>query len=219
MFPLRDSHGPGIFPFVTYTIIVISCIAFYLQLTAPDTQGFTETWSLVASRVNFGDITSLIPFVTSIFLHGGFLHIASNMWFLHIYGDNVEADLGPLGYLLFYLGGGVFAAFVQYLFMIGSDIPSLGASGAIAAVMGYYVVRFPFHTITSLVFLGPVATTARVPAPLVLVLWFVTQLLSGTASIADTAQTGGVAWWAHIGGFAFGVVVALLISPFRRSRE
>lgn len=219
MFPLRDSHGPGIFPFVTYAIIALSCFVFYLQLAATDTQAFTETWALVASRVNFADINSLIPFITSIFLHGGFLHIASNMWFLHIYGDNVEADLGSFWYLLFYLAGGAFAAFVQYLFMIGSDIPSLGASGSIAAVMGYYVVRFPFHTITSLVFLGPVATTARIPAPFVLILWFITQLLSGTASIADTAQSGGVAWWAHIGGFAFGVVVALLLAPFRGSRE
>ena len=216
MFPLYDSHPPRITPLVTYGLIILTCIVFFMQVSVADPDAFIMRWALVPAYVDWNNLATLTPFITSIFLHGGLLHIASNMWFLHIYGDNVEGDLGHLGYLLFYLAGGAIAAYIQYLFMENSLIPSLGASGAIAAVMGYYVVRFPFHQIRSLILAGPFVTTGNIPAPLVLILWFVIQLFNGTASIAETAQTGGVAWWAHIGGFGFGVVVALLLSPFLR---
>jgi len=211
MIPIKDYQSSGVFPVITITVIIITAAVFLMELFSPDIEKFIYSWSLVPNRINFKDIASLYSFITSIFLHAGFVHIISNMWFLAIFGDNVEGALGKMKYLFFYLTGGVFAGLVQYFFMAGASIPSLGASGAVAAVLGFYFVRFPHHTVKTLVpFFYLVILD--LPSQFILGYWFLMQFLNGAASLAvQTAVTGGVAWWAHIGGFLYGVFMARFI--------
>lgn len=182
-----------------------------MEIFSADIEEFVYKWSLVPDLVDFGNVGSLYPFITSIFLHAGFMHIISNMWFLAIFGDNVEAALGRVKYLIFYLTGGVFAGLAQYFFMADASIPSLGASGAVSAVLGFYFVRFSYHNIKTFVpFIY--LMVIDVPSQIVLGYWFLVQFLNGTASLAvQTTVTGGVAWWAHIGGFLYGVFIAKFI--------
>jgi membrane associated rhomboid family serine protease len=153
---------------------------------------------------------ALLPLFTCMFLHGGFLHILGNMWFLWIFGGNVEDRLGSVPYLFFYLVAGIGSGISQTLFSWGSHIPSIGASGAISGVLGAYVVFFPGSRILTLVPLLIIWFTCRLPAVLFIGLWFAVQFLSGISSLGSQSM-GGVAWWAHVGGFLFGVVVALLV--------
>ncbi len=196
---------------MTVTVIIVTAVVFLMEIFSSDIEKFIYAWSLVPSRINFRNIASLYPFITSIFLHAGFMHIISNMWFLAIFGDNVEAALGKIKYIIFYLMGGIIAGMIQYTFMRDSAIPMLGASGAVAAVLGFYFVRFPHHTVKTLVpFFYLVILD--LPSQVILGYWFLTQFLNGTASLAvQTAVTGGVAWWAHIGGFLYGVFMAKFI--------
>ncbi|MBI4091504.1 rhomboid family intramembrane serine protease [candidate division WWE3 bacterium] len=221
MFPLRDREPSGIFPFLTYLIVVICAVVLGMELITPNLNTFFFKWALVPSLVDFSNSQTLYTFVTSMFLHGGFFHFASNMWFLIIFGDNVEADLGEIPFILFYLLGGVFAAFIQYLFLKGEAIPILGASGAIAAVLGYYMVKFPQHKVETLIPTLGFFTTAELPSYVVLGLWFATQLLNGSVSLTSqtTAAETGIAWWAHIGGFAFGIVVAVFNGRNRKEHN
>ena len=209
MFPLKDHEPSGSFPIITLLIIFTCALVLFLEISAPNTEAFIYQWSIVPSRINFLNLSSLTTFVTSIFLHGGLLHFGSNMWFLWIYGDNVESELGKIKYLLFFVAGGVVAGLLQYFFMFEATIPLLGASGAIAAVLGFYMVRFPKSRIETLVFY-PFLSIVNLPSTFVLALWFITQVFSGAVSIVETAAGGGVAWWAHIGGFAFGYIVGSL---------
>jgi membrane associated rhomboid family serine protease len=152
------------------------------------------------------------------FLHGGFLHIGSNMLFLWIFGDNVEDRLGHLHFLVFYLLCGFGATAAHLYFNWGSPIPSIGASGAIAGVLGGYLLLFPSASIRTLLFLGPFITMTRVPAIILIGFWFVTQLFSGVASIAGgTEQTSGIAFWAHVGGFVVGLPLVLLLRQSMRA--
>lgn len=210
MFPVNDSEPSGIFPVATYGIILACIGVFALQFFAADTEKFVMEWALVPSSVNLSDWRSLIPFVTSMFLHGGFAHIFSNLWFFRIFGDNVEADLGFFGFVLFYLAGGIIAAIAEYMGMRGASIPVLGASGAIAAVMGYYVVRFPDHMISMI-------NGGEVSALFTGIMWFASQLLSGWGQIvSSSASKGGIAYAAHIAGFCFGALSAYAVSALRR---
>ena len=143
------------------------------------------------------------------FLHAGLWHLVSNMWFLMIFGDNVEARLGSIKYLGFYLAGGLIAAFVEYLSVGNAFIPILGASGAIAAVLGYYLIAFPHNRVDTLIAFIYIRIIS-LPAQIVLGLWFVLQLFNGTSTLIDSSASSGVAWWAHIGGFVFGMLVAKL---------
>jgi membrane associated rhomboid family serine protease len=141
------------------------------------------------------------------FLHGGWLHILGNMLFLWVFGDNIEAVLGDLLYIVFYLAGGLAASVAHILLSPGANVPSLGASGAVAAVLGAYVVMFPKSQVRVLYFAFFIGVT-RVAAVVFLGFWFIMQLFNGVASLGvQTAQTGGIAYWAHIGGFVFGVLV------------
>jgi membrane associated rhomboid family serine protease len=160
-----------------------------------------------------GDLLSMETFtlISSQFLHGGWLHLLGNLLYLWIFGNNVEDRLGRPGFLLFYLVGGVLAALAQVAIDPGSPIPTIGASGAIAAVLGAYLVFFPGARVTSFVFLGFFYQLVGIPAAIVLGLWFVLQLMSGLGSLG-IAQQGGVAFFAHIGGFVFGAVVAWLLN-------
>ena len=147
------------------------------------------------------------------------MHIAGNMWYLWIFGDNVETKLGPLKYVLFYLVGGIIASLVQYFYDPSSGIPIVGASGAVAAVLGFYAVKFPKNKVTSLLPIGGFSRAIQLPSLVVLGFWFVLQLFNGTASLttvtADAGGGGGVAWWAHVGGFVFGMIVASLSTKRR----
>ena len=226
MFPIGDDKvrgaGPG---YVTILLIVINVLVFLFAATmAPAAaQEFINQWGAIPAAILQG--SRLETLLTSIFLHGGWLHLIGNMLFLWVFGDNIEAAMGHLGYAFFYLAGGLVASAAHILLNPGSTVPSVGASGAIAAVLGAYIVMFPGSRIKALVFLGFFITTTRVSALFFLGIWFLMQLFAGVASLGvQTAQTGGVAFWAHIGGFVFGLLAGFFMrgrfgqSPVRSGR-
>jgi membrane associated rhomboid family serine protease len=221
--PLRDRNPTRRTPVVTFALIGACLAAFALELSVTATSGdaaldaFFRRWGAVPADITAAlaaaDYASqpLVGIFTSMFLHAGWLHLLGNLLFLWIFGNNVEDRLGSVLYLLFYLAGGVAAALTQVAISPNSSIPLVGASGAIAAALGAYIVLFPGARILSLVFLGFFYQLLEVPAIIVLGFWFGLQLLSGFAAFdAETAQ-GGVAFFAHIGGFVFGLVVGLLL--------
>lgn len=208
MIPLRDSAPSHRFPLITYAFILASVVAFWLELTAPDLDAFVFRYALVPRRLSFTEFSSLVPLLTSQFLHGGFVHLVSNMWFLKIFGDSVEAVLGWVRYAFFYLGSGVAAGLVQYMTNTQSEIPMLGASGAVAGVLGAYFVFFPRHRIETIIPLWGFWQVVDLPASFMLLYWFVTQLFSGIASLGIPSTFGGIAFFAHAGGFVFGWLVA-----------
>jgi membrane associated rhomboid family serine protease len=208
MFPISDSIKSGIFPILNYAIIAATVYVFYLQLTAPNPDAFVYTYSLIPSRINFSDYTTLIPFVTAIFLHGGFLHIISNMWFLKVFGDDVEGTLGKFMFLVLYFGAGIIGNISQYLASPHSDIPMLGASGAVAGILGAYFVLFPYSKIKTLVTLGFFITIINISATFMLGYWIVLQIISAVFSTGS--DQGGVAFLAHVGGFITGMIIGNL---------
>lgn len=208
MIPLKDSQPAGIFPFWVITIIAINVYVFYLELTSLNPDLFIYQYALIPNLVDFSDYLTLTPLLTSQFLHGGFLHIISNMLFLWVFGDNVEERMGFLLFPIFYLGAGVVAALTQYFFITETSTPMLGASGAVAGVLGAYLTLFPAHTIKTLVPIFGFFTIINIPASVMLIYWFFTQLFAGAASLTiQTASIGGIAFFAHIGGFLFGWIV------------
>lgn len=212
MIPLRDSHPAGTFPFWVLVIIALNVYVFFLELISANLEAFIGKFALIPALVNFNQWENLYPFLTSQFLHGGFLHIISNMLFLWIFGDNIEAAFGKFFFPIFYLMAGTVGGLTQYFFISDSNIPMLGASGAVAGILGAYFVLFPNHKIKTLIPIFGFATVVDIPASVMLVYWFITQLFAGTASLVTaTADLGGVAFFAHIGGFAFGWVVAKMI--------
>jgi membrane associated rhomboid family serine protease len=223
MIPLKSLLPRYSFPIVTVALIVINFIVFFHQLALSPraADAFIATYALVPSKISFAlagnphvTITgALLPLFTCMFLHGGWMHIIGNMWFLWIFGANVEDRLGPVVYLLFYLVSGVGSSVAQLLFSLGSPIPSLGASGAISGVLGAYLVYFTFARILTLVPLFIIWFTVRVPAMIFIGLWFLIQFFSGVSSMQmpRSANMGGVAWWAHVGGFLLGVVLAKIL--------
>jgi membrane associated rhomboid family serine protease len=212
LLPLRDENPSGKFAFVNISLLLANIGVFIYQLTlTPHTyKAFVMANAMVPARVpawlngyaNFE--TAFLPLITSMFLHAGFAHILGNMLFLWIFGDNVEAEFGHLQYLFFYLVCGVGAGLVHIAFNFHSPLPALGASGAISGVMGAYIVLEPRNRILSLLFIFLI----RVPAVIVLGGWFAMQFLSGISSLG-TGMNGGVAIWAHIGGFLMGVFIAV----------
>lgn len=210
MLPLRDHEPSTRIPIVTIGVIILNAAAFFLEVTNPDLDLFINAWALVPSALDLAHPQSFLPFLTSQFLHGGLAHILFNMWYLWIFGDNVEGHFGHGKFLLFYLVSGIVAALAELPLLLGSDIPMLGASGAIAGVLGAYLALFPHHHIDALVptFIGFWSRTT-LPASIVLFFWFIMQIFSGFGAIVDQVA-GGVAWWAHIGGFAFGWSIAKL---------
>lgn len=212
MIPLYDSHPAGKFPFWVLVIIAINIYVFFLEITAVDMEAFITQYALIPANVNFADFSTLTPFITSQFLHGGFLHIISNMLFLWIFGDNVEARTGNFLFPIFYLAGGVAGGLAQYAFTPESSIPMLGASGAVAGVLGAYFAWFPHHNVKTLVIIFGFITIINVSAFLMLLYWIGTQFLSSFFSFTSSYQdVGGVAYFAHIGGFVFGWLVAKML--------
>lgn len=233
MFPLRDDVPTSITPYITYGLIGANIGIFLYQLTLnqQQLQEFFYSAAVVPCQLS-GNVVGRCPIptpqqlpewmtlITSQFLHGGFLHIAGNMLFLWIFGNNVEDRLGHIKFLIFYLTCGVLAALSQWFFSPNSTIPSLGASGAIAGVMGAYILRYPQARVLTLVFLGFFVTTLQIPAIFFLGLWFVQQALYGIASLQVPSnigmESGGVAYWAHAGGFVFGAILAPMFGLLKR---
>lgn len=208
MFPISDSIKSGKFPFVTLLIIAVTVYVFYLQITTPGEQVIRE-FALTPNKIDFSNFYSLVPFISAIFLHGGFLHIISNMWFLWVFGDDVEANLGRFKFLALYLTAGLAGNISQFVLMQTSQIPMLGASGAVAGILGAYYVMFPHSTIKTLLFIFIFITIVNIPAPFMLGYWFILQVLSGVYSLPFSGG-GGIAFFAHIGGFLFGMVMAVI---------
>ena len=210
-FPYKDDNPRILFPFVTYTIIGINSLIFIYQyfILPPELLGhIISTYALTPA------VPSVITVFTSMFMHGGLMHIIFNMWFLWIFGDNIESVLGHKRFVLFYLLCGVGAALVQIQINTGSQIPMVGASGAIAGVLGAYLIRFPRATVHVLVILIIFITFIRVPAMVVIGFWFLSNLTAGLGTLG-IEETGGTAWFAHLGGFVSGVVLNQVFKKIR----
>ena len=216
MIPLRDTQPSYGRPLVTAAIIAINILIFLYEFSLdPFSQNhFIATYGIVPAKFQYVDL------LTSMFLHGGWMHVIGNMWFLWIYGDNVEDVLGHPRFLLFYLLCGIAAGLVQVMASPGSRIPTVGASGAIAGVMGAYLIKFPHSRILTLVPIFIFFTTMEIPAVFMLLYWFVIQLFSGVGSIGSSSVShGGVAWFAHIGGFLTGMILIKVMGTKDRYRN
>lgn len=220
MLPLRDSPKTWRTPWVNLTLIAVNVLAFLYELAlGPRLEVFLSHWAVVPAQVTAALARApgahpsvLITLVTAAFLHGGWLHLGGNMLFLWIFGDNVEDRLGHGWYLSFYLACGIVANLAQVAIDPTSLVPAIGASGAIAGVLGAYVVTYPGASVSVVLPIFFLFTIVDIPALIMISLWFASQFFSGVASLtSSTAETGGVAWWAHVGGFLFGMLLMLLI--------
>jgi len=216
MIPLYDTARRRRMPLVTWLLIATNIAIFIYEVGSSPAalERLIRTWGLVPAQFFAEPQTEWITIVTSMFLHGGWLHILSNMWVLFIFGDNVEERMGGLSYLLFYVLSGVAAALMQSFLLPSSSEPMIGASGAIAGVLGAYLILFPHARVASLVPILFIFTVIQVPATLFLLFWFVLQLFSGWLAIGGAAGSG-VAWWAHVGGFLFGILSVFLFARRR----
>ncbi|MBX6752814.1 MAG: rhomboid family intramembrane serine protease [Thermorudis peleae] len=233
MLPIRDDNsGRQSFPIVNVTLILINVLVFIYQLSLAaqsprKLEHFILAYGATPYELTHGqDLAPHVGFpiyltvITAMFLHSGWLHILGNMWYLWIFGDNVEDSMGHLRYLIFYLLGGIAAALTQTLAAPDSRVPMIGASGAISAVMGAYLVLYPGGLIRTLTFLGWIPLLFYVPALIWIGIWFVLQLFSGLASLGvETMATGGVAYWAHIGGFIAGMILVWIFRDPDRVRR
>ncbi len=229
MIPLRDANPTRRRPIVTLALIAACFVAFAYELGVLTGSGedaldvLFRDFGVVPARVTAalagGDIVggAAVPLVTSLFLHAGWPHLLGNMLYLWIFGNNVEDRFGRLPFLAFYAIGGIAAGLAQVAIAPNSDVPLVGASGAIAATLGAYFVLYPRARILSLVFLGFFYQLIEIPALVILGFWFVLQLIDGVASLGATSATGGVAFFAHIGGFVAGAAVAVVVRRIRPS--
>lgn len=219
MIPIRDLIPTRRVPVINYLLILANIIVFVAEwLAGPGQESMIYQYALIPANfttgLKLGDITDIF---TGMFMHAGLAHIAGNMLYLWIFGDNVEDSMGAGKYLVFYLVGGVVASLAHIITNPGSQIPTVGASGAIAAVLGAYLVLYPRSRVVTFIPLGFFMRLATIPASIVLGLWFILQLFSGVLSLGGS-DVGGVAFWAHIGGFVSGVVLAKLFT-WRREPE
>lgn len=238
MIPLRDDIPSRTTPYVNYAVLVVCLLTFLQQVAdTPNGSAMIERFGMIPARITHpgqvviiqdyeivrqhpqpevklierpalpSAVPPVLTFITSMFLHGGWLHLIGNLLFLYIFGDNVEDCFGHVGYLLFYLGTGILAGLAHWAAMPESAIPTIGASGAIAGIMGGYFVLYPHARVLAVIPVFIILYTVVLPAQLFLGVWFLIQLLQGTSSLGGL-QTSGVAWWAHIGGFFAGYVLA-----------
>jgi membrane associated rhomboid family serine protease len=212
---------------MTWTLIALNILVFLYQSALPEAleNEFVYLFGLVPARFSHPEwamwvgfpVDNYWPFLTSIFLHGSWLHLLGNMWTLWIFGDNVEDRMGPFNFLLFYLLCGIAASSMQFFVNVESTIPIVGASGAIAGVLGAYFKMFKHSQVIVFFPVIIIPFFFTIPAVLYLVIWFVSQLIPGWMSLGQSGDVGGVAWWAHIGGFVFGLLVyRLFLDPLRR---
>ena len=218
MLPLKDTIRSYSFPAINWLIIIANLVVFLYETSLGPQQldRLVTTYGVVPARLLAGGPPQFITLFTGMFLHGGWLHVISNLWALYIFGDNVEDRMGSLRYLVFYLLGGLIGGLAQVYVDPASNIPAIGASGAIATVLGAYLVLFPTSRVITLVPVFFLPWFIEIPAVLYLLFWGISQLYSGVLAPGLTSAQGGVAYWAHIGGFLSGL---LLVSFFaRRSR-
>src|SRR5688572_1730698 len=221
MLPLADTVRSRTFPVINWLIILTNVavfVLFELNRTPAELQRFVTEYGVVPARLFGGDSLALLTLLTNQFLHGGWLHLLSNLLALYIFGDNVEDRLGSGRYLAFYLVCGVAAALLQAFLTPQSTLPLIGASGAIAGVLAAYLLFYPTARVITLVPLFLFASFIEIPAVLYLVGWFILQLFSGVLSLG-AGDMGGVAYWAHIGGFAAGLLLARLVAPRAARRQ
>jgi membrane associated rhomboid family serine protease len=212
MLPIGDDNsGERSVPIVTYVLILLNVLFFFVELSGGD--AFVDTWAFVPSRFVADPAGQFPTLFTSMFMHGGWLHLGGNMLYLWIFGDNVEDRLGHALFLVFYLLCGLAATFAQTMVSAGSHVPNLGASGAIAGVLGSYILMFPQGRVRVLA--G--RQLVQMPALVVIGFWIVLQLFSELGSISATADTGGVAYMAHVGGFIAGCFLTLVLRGTRQS--
>lgn len=213
MLPIGDDNtARRTVPLVTYALIALNVLFFFVELSGGN--AFIDKWAFVPSRFLANPSGDFLTLFSSMFMHGGWVHLGGNMLYLWIFGDNVEDRFGHNKFTIFYLLCGIAATFAQMAFNMGSNVPNLGASGAIAGVLGAYILMFPQQQVKVLI--GRIVTP--VSALIVIGFWIVLQFFSGFASIADTADTGGVAYMAHIGGFIAGFVLTFLLRGNTRAR-
>ncbi|MFZ7126282.1 MAG: rhomboid family intramembrane serine protease [Desulfobacterales bacterium] len=221
MLPIRDNISSRSYPVVNQVLIGVNILVFLIQLAhGTEVHRFNITYGLVPARFSnpalssyFGLWSNLFSLLSFMFLHGGFWHIISNMWSLHIFGDNVEDRMGPIRYLAFYLAAGMLSGLTHLFFNVHSDIPTIGASGAVSGVMGAYFILFPSARILTLIPIIIIPWIVEIPAFFFIGFWFLMQFLNATG---PAAASTGVAWWAHVGGFLFGIV---LLKVFQRIPE
>ncbi len=230
MIPIRDNIPSRRTPIVVLLLIAANVAVFFYEMSLPpgEVEGFFRAWGMVPRRLTDsewagqmglpeGPAPALATFFTSMFIHGGWLHIIGNMWWLWLFGDNVEDRLGHLPFLAFYVLSGLAAGGLQFAMFRHSPIPTVGASGAVAGVMGAYLLLYPKASILTLVPIFFIITFVRIPAVIVLGFWFLIQLQYGMAALGQPDAFVGVAFWAHVGGFLAGMLLLILLLPRRNS--
>ena len=223
MIPLKDNIPSRKIPYVTYTLISVNAALFLLEIfMRPSLGGFFNYFGILPIRYSvphireqFTLVEQIIPFISSMFLHGGILHIIGNMWTLYIFGDNVEDYLGHMKFFLFYIVCGILAAVFHLFTNFFSQVPTIGASGAIAGVMGAYFLLYPQARVIVLIPIFFFIEIIEVPSYVFLGFWFFIQFFNGTLSLGSSNLYGGIAWWAHIGGFLTGVYIISLVRKYR----
>jgi membrane associated rhomboid family serine protease len=216
MLPLRDNIPSRSLPLVNWALIALNALVFIYQTTLKPLalNNFINTYGVIPAQLSLAHPSTWIPLCTAIFLHGGWFHLISNMWVLFIFGDNIEDRMGHFRYLGFYVLGGVFANVLQALITPSSLVPAIGASGAIAAVLGGYFFLFPRARVVTLIPIFLYPWIVEISAFIFLGFWFIMQLYSGFQSLSmpEGTSVGGIAWWAHIGGFVFGILAVLIFA-------
>ena len=221
MIPLKDRNPTRRFPFVTILLIAANILIFLYELSlGPRLEGFMARYSVIPVSIvqaltsGLSNPRALITLFTSLFIHGGWLHVGGNMLYLWIFGDNVEDKLGHFRYFIFYIICGLAASALHIYFAPASTMPTIGASGAISGVLGAYLLMFPRARVLTLIPIFIFIKLAELPAYLILIFWFILQFFNGVLSLGnEAAGMGGVAWWAHVGGFLTGLI---LVFPFRK---
>ena len=224
MIPLRDTTRSNNYPIVNMGLIGLNVLVFFVQLSqGANLERFVYIYGLVPARYSFSQLSAyfstgqqIFSFLSFMFLHGGFWHLLGNMWSLYIFGDNVEDHMGPVRYLLFYLLCGFTSGLTHLLFNFYSNVPTIGASGAIAGVMGAYFILYPNARILTLIPIFIIPYFIEIPAFFFLGFWFVLQFINAAGARADM---GGIAWWAHIGGFVFGILLLKILDAIPSSRK
>lgn len=229
MVPLNDNNPTTNTPIVTYWLLGINIFIFLFEITLPPEalSAFFDRWAIVPSQLTASfagqgpnPVGEWFTLISSQFLHGGFFHVGGNMLYLWVFGNNIEDQLGRGRFIVFYLGCGILAGLTQWIVAPASDVPTLGASGAIAGVMGAYILRFPKAQILTLLPILFFITTVRIPALFFLGIWFLQQAFYGIASLGSPMSAGGgVAYWAHAGGFVFGLVLGPLLGLMASKRQ
>ncbi|MFW6148757.1 MAG: rhomboid family intramembrane serine protease [Atribacterota bacterium] len=224
MFPLWDEMPTRKIPIITISLIIINCLVYYYQIfVVADSMQFIYSFGLVPYEVSqsidivpYGPSPIHLTVGTSMFMHGSFVHLFGNMLYLWIFGNNIEDYLGSFSFIAFYLFSGVLAAITQILISPYSKVPMIGASGAVAGVLGAYFILFPKSRITTLIFFGFFIRLIKMPALFVLGLWIIFQLFYGLSNLSLQGANAGVAWFAHIGGFVGGIILIRLFKPIKK---